>query len=166
MKEVRMIVLVLIFSLSLGILLNACSSREAIALPSDIAERLMDEVKLPKGVLITDTDSSTKNLAVNLIGDDFSPQMFSGYAIYPSSFTSNVSEFGILKVKDSAFIPKAKEFAERRIEQARKDFAYDKNQSEIADNGEVRINGNYVYYSITEDNNRIFNVVYQMLNDK
>lgn len=169
MKRTRMIVSVLIIILSVWIMIfNACGTREAIALPLDIANRLLENINMPRGVLVSDENfEDTGQLAQNLMGADFNPDMFDGYAFYPPMVSVNAAEFGIFKVKNETDIEKAKQFAKHRIDSTVQSFEdYLPDQHKIAKNGEIRTEGKYVYYSMTKDNKRVFQIINEMLNDK
>lgn len=170
MKRMRKIVIAAIVILSAGVMiLNACSQREAIALPVDIANRVIDEIDLPMGVMVNDENiAETGQLASALMGDEFNPALFDGFAFYPSVFSSNASEFGILKVKNEPDVEKVKEIINSRMEDIKNSFADDvrSDQYKIAKNGEIRADGKYIYYSVTEDNGRILNIIDEMLKDK
>lgn len=169
MIRMKKIVTTLIVILSVGVMvLNACSSREAIAVPIDIANRLMTEVDMPKGVLVTDENAKdTSQLAAALMGEEFTPDIFEAYAFYPPMLSVNASEFGILKVKDNADVDKVKEIIRNRIDNTMQTFdGYLPDQYDIAKNAEIRTDGRYVYYSMTKNNDRVFDIIDEMLNDK
>lgn len=165
----RKIVISLILILFVCILiLNACSASEAIAIPVDIANRLVNEVNMPKGVMVTNENViETGQLANALLGDEFDSDMYESYAFYPPVMSKNASEFGILKVKESKDVSKAEKIAQRRIDNIQKSFEdFTPEQYEIAKTGEVRTDGRYIYYSMSQNNDRMFNIIEEMLNDK
>jgi|GEM_PF-3032850 hypothetical protein len=163
-------ILIIVLSV-IVIILNACTREAiagAIALPSDIASRLKAEVRMPKGVIVSDENAEeTGQLVIALMGKDFDSAMFDGYAVYPPVVNVTASEFGIFKVKDLSDIDKAEEIARRRIEKIQALFSDERNeQYKIAENGEVRTDGKYVYYSMSKDNGKVFDIISDMLNDK
>ena len=167
----KRIICVLIILLSVtAVLLNACGEREAIALPSDIAARLKEKVRMPKGVIVSDENAEeTGELASVLMGDEFDPEIFDGYAIYPPVVNVTAAEFGIFKVKNLSDIGKAQAIIRQRIDKIRDLFKDDselKAQYKIAENGEIRTDGRYVYYSMAKDNGEVFEIISGMLNDK
>ena len=168
MKQTRFIITIMIAVMALLTLINACSLREPIALPSDIADRLITDIKFPRGLIIS--NENTKNdsvIASNILGAEFNPDIYESYAIYPSAENTSASEFGILKVKDKKYLESAKELAQGRIDAMRKAFdGYLDGQYEIAKGGEVRTEGRYVYYSMSEDNGKVFKIIKEMLDDK
>ena len=155
----------LIIIMAVGVVIfNACARREAIALPSDIAARLAAEMRMPRGVLVTDENSAdTGQLIYTLMGDDFNPGMFDGYAVYPPVVNNTAAEFGILKVKDASKIADAEKLISRRIEKVRKSFDY-----KLSEKYEIRTHGRYIFYSIASDtdNGKVFGIIHEMLNDK
>jgi len=169
----RRVIGVLIVILSAFIvILNACGEREAIALPSDIAAKLKEEVHMPKGVIISDENAEeTGKLVSVLMGDEFDSAMFEGYAIYPPVVNVTAAEFGILKVKNISDIGKAEAIVRQRIYKIRELFKDDSKSTRneqyiIAENGEVRTDGRYVYYSLSKDNGKVFDIISGMLKDK
>ena len=161
----RKIIGYLIIIMAVGVVIfNACATREAIALPSDIAARLAAEIRMPRGVLVTDENAAdTGQLIYTLMGEDFNPGMFDGYAVYPPVVNNTASEFGILKVKDIADIADAEKLIRTRIEKIRKSFEY-----ELSEKYEIRTDGRYIFYSIASDtdNGKVFGIINEMLNDK
>jgi len=159
----RKIIGYLIIIMAVGVVIfNACGTREAIAVPSDIAARLAAEITMPRGVMVTDENAAdTGQLIYALMGADFDPDMFDGYAVYPPVVNDTAAEFGILKVRDSADIADAEKLIRTRIDKIRKSFEYD-----LPEKYEIRTDGKYVFYSMAKDNSKVFDIINEMLNDK
>ncbi|MGI6030070.1 MAG: DUF4358 domain-containing protein [Eubacteriales bacterium] len=74
------------------------------------------------------------------------PDSLASYCLMPPSFIVSASEISIVEVKDAADIPEVKEAFKKQQETIMKSFEfYLRDQYEIAKNGIIGVQGNYVY---------------------
>jgi len=89
---------------------------------------------------------------------------FESYCIISAS-PAAATEIGIIKVNDKADIDTVKDWVRSHFNYVAGIFSsYDEKETNSAKNGEVRVNGKYIYYAIFEESNNVMNKIEDILN--
>jgi len=172
-KYIRSIFLILLLSI-----LFSCAEKTSAETPGNpsknakeilsviVDQRYKDSTaKNAVGIMICDTDLNFENAKKYIYRhfENFKPEKYTGFALYPSAFSNIPDEYGIIEVKDKTEIGKAALMLKNRIKRLYEQFSSDKEAAKMIENAKIRSSGNYIYYAVTKENEHILNQIENML---
>ncbi len=144
--------LILMLALSILFVAAACTDKNnnnVNVAVNDIAQKILDELELDEHMMEMPDEMS-------LDAYPFDRDLVSEYVIYQAIFSTSADEFAIFKVKNQSDIETIKDAIESRIDQVSKVWeTYMPGQYEKVKNKLVITNGNYVFVSVLEDQDKV-----------
>ena len=147
----------------------SCSERTVDIEPSKVMEAIaksagLGEAGYESGERELNADDAMLIYASGMAAPDMTPVR--SYAIRPGTMES-AAEAGIFRLHNKSDAEQVLEMCRRRIQSRQTYFAkYGAEQAKMANNGEARSYGEYVYYVIAADKDAVFKAIEDMLRGK